>query len=81
MKKVFFSSDKAGFNLHISRSRGWSKKRMPVKSIVFTSRGTLATTPGSIFAQEMINIGLKSTMVTSNKKKEKKRKKKRVILF
>ncbi|KAI9267609.1 hypothetical protein EDC94DRAFT_495896, partial [Helicostylum pulchrum] len=61
----------ADFNLHISRSRGWSKKRKPTKSIVPTSRGTSVTALGAISAQGVIDISLRKTITIADNKKRK----------
>ncbi|KAG0740394.1 hypothetical protein G6F22_010077 [Rhizopus arrhizus] len=44
--------DNGGFNLHVNRSRSWSKKGGPVKSIVPTSRGTSIAVFEAIFHKE-----------------------------
>ncbi|KAI9267298.1 hypothetical protein EDC94DRAFT_497867, partial [Helicostylum pulchrum] len=59
------------FNLHISRSRGWSKKGKPAKSIVPTSRGTSITALGAITAQGVIDISLRKTITIAGSKKRK----------
>ena len=63
--------DEAGFNLHISRSRGWSKKGKPAKSIVPTSRGTSITILGAISAQGVIGISLRKPITVAGSKKKK----------
>jgi hypothetical protein len=51
-EKSCVSFDDEGFNLHVSRSRNWSKKGGPVKSIVPTSRGTSIAVFEAIFHKE-----------------------------
>ncbi|KAI8048502.1 DDE superfamily endonuclease-domain-containing protein [Thamnidium elegans] len=63
--------DEAGFNPHISRSRGWSKKGKPAKSIVPTSRGTSITILGAISAQGVIDISLRKPITVVGSKKRK----------
>jgi transposase len=70
-EKNYVFLDEAGFNLHISRSRGWSKKGMPAKSIVPTSRGTSITILGAISAQGVINISLRKPITVAGSKKRK----------
>ncbi len=61
--------DEAGFNLHITRNRGWSKKGTPAKIEVPTSRGTSITILGAISAAGVIDISLrKPTTVTGANK-------------
>ncbi|KAF7725528.1 hypothetical protein EC973_009558 [Apophysomyces ossiformis] len=40
--------DEAGFNLHMTRTRGWSKKGAPAKTTVPASKGTTITILGAI---------------------------------
>lgn len=63
--------DEAGFNLHMTRTRGWSKKGKPAKSVVPANRGTSITILGAISAQGVIDISLRKPITVTGSKKRK----------
>lgn len=63
--------DEAGFNLHMTRTRGWSKKGKPAKSVVPASRGTSITILGAISSQGVIDISLRKPITVAGSKKRK----------
>jgi hypothetical protein len=67
--------DEAGFNLHMTRTRGWSKKGRPAKSVVPASRGTSITILQAISSQGAIDISLRNPITVAGSKKKKIRRK------
>ncbi|KAG2191495.1 hypothetical protein INT47_011536 [Mucor saturninus] len=63
--------DEAGFNINITRNRGWSKKGKPAKAIVPTSRSTSITILGAISTDGVIAISLRKPTSTTGSKKRK----------
>lgn len=63
--------DEAGFNLHMTRTRGWSKKGKPAKAVVPASRGTSITILGAISSQGVIDISLRKPITVAGSKKRK----------
>ena len=61
--------DKAGFNLYITRNRGWSIKSTPAKIEVPTARGTSITILGAISSQDIIDVSLREPTTVSGSKK------------
>ncbi|OBZ86525.1 hypothetical protein A0J61_05429 [Choanephora cucurbitarum] len=52
--------DEAGFNLHMTRTRGWSKKGAPAKTTVPASKGTTIIILTAISSAGVIGISLES---------------------
>lgn len=52
--------DEAGFNLHISRMRGWSKVGKPARTKIPKNKGTTITILGAISSQGVIDISLRN---------------------
>ncbi|KAG2192272.1 hypothetical protein INT47_003861 [Mucor saturninus] len=63
--------DEAGFNINITRNRGWSKKGKPAKAIVPTSRSTSITILGAISIDGVIDMSLRKPTSTTGSKKRK----------
>ncbi|CEG69283.1 hypothetical protein RMATCC62417_05383 [Rhizopus microsporus] len=61
--------DEAGFNLYITRNRGWSVKSTPAKIEVPTARGTSITILGVISSQGIIDVSLRKPTTVSGSKK------------
>ncbi|CEP16601.1 hypothetical protein [Parasitella parasitica] len=61
--------DEAGFNLHITRNRGWSVKGTPAKVEVPTARGTSIKILGAISPQGIIDVSLRKPTTVSGSKK------------
>ncbi|KAG0938528.1 hypothetical protein G6F30_007717 [Rhizopus arrhizus] len=61
--------DEAGFNLHMTRTRGWSKKGAPAKTTVPASKGTTITILGAISSAGVIDISLRKPIMVSGAKK------------
>jgi transposase len=61
--------DEAGFNLHITRNRGWSVKGTSAKIEVPTARGTSITILGAISSQGIIDVSLRKPTTVSGSKK------------
>lgn len=61
--------DEAGFNLHMTRTRGWSKKGAPAKTTVPASKGTTITILGAISSAGIIDISLRKPIMVSGAKK------------
>ncbi|KAG1201467.1 hypothetical protein G6F70_003144 [Rhizopus microsporus] len=61
--------NKAGFNLYITRNRGWSIKSTPAKIEVPTARGTSITILGAISSQDIIDVSLREPTTVSGSKK------------
>ncbi|KAG1204562.1 hypothetical protein G6F35_011991 [Rhizopus arrhizus] len=66
---IILKRDEAGFNLHITRNRGWSVKGTPAKIEVPTARGTSITILGAISSQDIINVSLRKPTTASGSKK------------
>ena len=63
--------DEAGFNINITRNRGWSKKGTPAKAIVPSARSTSITILGAISADGVIDISLRKPTSSVGSKKRK----------
>lgn len=63
--------DEAGFNLHISRTRGWSKVSEPAKTVVTKNKGTTVTILGAISSQGAIDISMRKPVIVTGIKKRK----------
>ncbi|KAG1356830.1 hypothetical protein G6F63_000219 [Rhizopus arrhizus] len=63
--------DEAGFNLHMTRTRGWSKKGAPAKTTVPASKGTTITILSAISSASVIDISLRKPIMVSGAKKRK----------
>ncbi|KAG1143384.1 hypothetical protein G6F37_012093 [Rhizopus arrhizus] len=50
--------DEVGFNLHMTCTRGWSKKGVPAETTVPASKGTTITILGAISSAGVIDIFL-----------------------
>ncbi|KAG2192701.1 hypothetical protein INT47_009303 [Mucor saturninus] len=63
--------DETGFNVNITRNRGWSKKGTPAKAIVPSARSTSITILGAISVDAVIDISLRkpTSSVTTKKRK------------
>ncbi|KAG0850003.1 hypothetical protein G6F17_010261 [Rhizopus arrhizus] len=61
--------DEAGFNLHMTRTRSWSKKGAPAKTTVPASKGTTITILGAISSAGVIDISLRKPIMVSGAKK------------
>ena len=61
--------DEAGFNLHISRTRGWSRKGQKCVAEVPKSRGSNITIMGAITANEIIDIAIRKPVTVQCKKR------------
>jgi arginine repressor len=62
--------DEAGFNINITRNRGWSKKGKPAKTIVPSARSTSLTILGAISVDGVIDISLRKPTSTLGRKRE-----------
>ncbi|KAG2193614.1 hypothetical protein INT47_007237 [Mucor saturninus] len=63
--------DEAGFNVNITRNRGWSKRGTPAKAIVPSARSTSITILGAISVDGVIDISLrKPTSSVATKKRK-----------
>ncbi|KAG2198725.1 hypothetical protein INT47_005410 [Mucor saturninus] len=63
--------DEAGFNVTITRNRGWSKRGTPAKAIVPSARSTSITILGAISVDGVIDISLrKPTSSVATKKRK-----------
>ncbi|CEP19829.1 hypothetical protein [Parasitella parasitica] len=62
--------DEAGFNLHISRTRGWSRKGTPCKVLVPKSKGKNITILGAISSAGIIDISLRVPEVLGSTSKK-----------
>ncbi|KAG1143620.1 hypothetical protein G6F37_003780 [Rhizopus arrhizus] len=69
LSETFPDVNEAGFNLHITRNRGWSVKGTPAKIEVPTARGTSITILGAISSQDIINVSLRKPTTVSGSKK------------
>jgi hypothetical protein len=63
--------EKSGFNLHISRTRGWSKVGELAKTVVTKNKGTTAIILSVISSQDVINISLRKPVIVTGSKKRK----------
>lgn len=63
--------DEAGFNINITRNRGWSKKGTPAKAIVPSARSTSITILGAISVDGVIDISLRKPTSSVGSKKRK----------
>lgn len=69
-KKNCVFLDEAGFNLYISRTRGWSRKGKPCRVLVPKSKGKNITIIGAISSASIIDVSLRaSEMLGSASKK------------
>lgn len=66
--------DDTGFNLHISRTRGWSKIDI-VKTVVIKNKGTTVTIPSAVLSQDVIDISLRKLVIVPRNKNKKANKK------
>lgn len=73
MTCVFIDED--GFNLYISRTRGWSKVDELVKTVVIKNRGTTVTVPSAVFSQDVIGNSLRKPVIVLRNKNRKANKK------
>jgi molybdenum-dependent DNA-binding transcriptional regulator ModE len=62
--------DESGFNFHISRSRGWSKKGNTSKTNVPKARGNNISMIGAICNKGVINLSLRKPSTLSSKKRK-----------
>lgn len=62
--------DEAGFNLYISRTRGWSRKGKPCKVLVPKSKGKNITILGAISSAGIIDISLRVPEVLGSASKK-----------
>ncbi|KAG2201534.1 hypothetical protein INT47_007411 [Mucor saturninus] len=70
-QKNCVSIDEAGFNVNITRNRGWSKRGTPAKAIVPSARSTSITILGAISVDGVIDISLrKPTSSVATKKRK-----------
>ncbi|CEG80781.1 hypothetical protein RMATCC62417_15067 [Rhizopus microsporus] len=60
-------TDEAGFNLHIRRNFGRSKKGMPVKSVVPSNRRVTVTIIGAIFEKGVVELTLRKPKAVQKK--------------
>jgi hypothetical protein len=70
MKSCVFI-DEAGFNLHIKRNVGRSKKGTPAKTTVPTRRGITITIIGAMCEKGIVSLALRKPSVVVSKKKRK----------
>ncbi|KAG2215960.1 hypothetical protein INT45_010104 [Circinella minor] len=64
--------DEAGFNLHIRRNFGRSKKGTPARAVVPTQRGVSVTILGAICELGVINVSLRKPQAVQSSKKRKR---------
>lgn len=69
MKCIFI--DEAGFNFHIKRNFGRSRRGEPAKAIVSNTRGVNITILGAIAAEGVVNLSLRKPQAVSTSKKRK----------
>lgn len=69
--------DEAGFNMHLRRNFGRSKRGIPAKAVVPTNRGTNVTIVGAICERGIIALTLRKPKAVQKKKRGSNKKRKR----